>query len=184
MRARTLAGAAMLAVVLAACGSSGNSKSSSNNTATSGSSSSSTSPTSAAAATDVVKTASSSKFGTILVDSKGATLYTLTNNGQAAPCSSACLSVWPPLLLPSGVTTATGAGITGLGTTMAGGGTQVTHDGLPLYKFQADTAAGDVKGDGISSFGGLWHVVKVSGSATGTPSSTGGSSTSTGGSGY
>lgn len=35
---------------------------------------------------------------------------------------------------------------------------QVNWDGKPLYYYAADTAPGDVKGDGV---GGTWHVVKV-----------------------
>ena len=40
-------------------------------------------------------------------------------------------------------------------------GKQVADKGLPLYTFTNDTAAGDAKGEGLSSFGGTWHVVKV-----------------------
>ena len=80
--------------------------------------------------------------------------------GRAAPASAA--TFWPPLLLPAGTTAATGvSGVTGLGTTEGAGGTQVTKDGLPLYRFAADAAAGDANGEGVSSFGGTWHVVKT-----------------------
>jgi predicted lipoprotein with Yx(FWY)xxD motif len=180
MKTRTVAGAALFAAVLAACGSS-SSKSSSSTTTTAASGSSSTSATAAPTAAPVVKTASNSKFGTIVVDTTGATLYTLTSGGAAVPCtSSACVAVWPPLLLPSGVTSAVGSGVSGVATVSVAGGTQVSQGGLPLYRFAGDGAAGDAKGDGISSFGGTWHVVKIgaAGGAT-TSSSTGGS-----GSGY
>lgn len=185
MRTRTVAGAAVFIVLLAACGSSSGSKSSSSTPSTSGSGSSATSETTAAGTSPVVKTASNAKFGTIVVDANGATLYTLTNNGQSVPCtSSACTSVWPPLLLPAGVSTATGTGVGGLGTTAGPGGTQVTQGGLPLYRFAGDTTAGSTNGDGISSFGGVWHVVKIGGA---TSSGAGGattSSSSSGGYGY
>jgi predicted lipoprotein with Yx(FWY)xxD motif len=180
MKTRTVAGAALFAAVLAACGSS-SSKSSSSTTTTAASGSSSTSATAAPTAAPVVKTASNSKFGTIVVDTTGATLYTLTSGGAAVPCtSSACVAVWPPLLLPSGVTSAVGSGVSGVATVSVAGGTQVSQGGLPLYRFAGDGAAGDAKGDGISSFGGTWHVVKIgaAGGAT-TSSSMGGS-----GSGY
>jgi predicted lipoprotein with Yx(FWY)xxD motif len=178
MRTRTIAGAAVMVAVLAACGSSGSKKSSGTNSTTSTTAgSSSTSQTSGPSSTPIVKTASNPRLGTIVVDANGATLYTLTNGGQAAPCTGGCLNAWPPLLLPAGVTTATGTGVTGLGTVSAGGGTQVTHGGLPLYRFVQDAAAGDANGEGISSFGGVWHVVKTSGaSAGGTTSSSSGRS--------
>jgi predicted lipoprotein with Yx(FWY)xxD motif len=120
-----------------------------------------------------VKTASDPSLGVILVDAEGKTLYTLTNGDQAVACTGGCLTAWPPLLLPAGTTTATGAaGVTDLGTTPAGSDQQVTQAGLPLYRFAADTAAGDANGEGITSFGGTWHVVKVSGTAASSSTST------------
>ena len=47
----------------------------------------------------------------------------------------------------------------GLGTVKIAGGLQVTDNGDPLYRFSVDKAPGDSKGEGISSFGGTWHVV-------------------------
>jgi predicted lipoprotein with Yx(FWY)xxD motif len=115
-----------------------------------------------------VKTATNAKFGTIVVDSAGRTLYALTSGGKAVACTGGCLSAWPPLLLAAGATTATpGMGVTGLGTTAAAGGTQVTENGLPLYHFSGDANAGDTNGDGISSFGGTWHVVKAAAGSSG-----------------
>ncbi|MBV8950679.1 MAG: hypothetical protein JOZ99_07380 [Actinobacteria bacterium] len=163
------------ALMLAACGSSGSSKASTTTTTTGGSGSS-TSQTAAAAGTPVLKTASNTKFGTIVVDTDGRTVYTLTNNGQAVACTGACLSVWPPVLAPAGVTSVSGEGVNAVATAATGAGTQITQAGLPLYRFVNDTAAGDAKGDGITSFGGTWHVVKVGASAstTTTGSSSGG----------
>src|SRR5689334_17833672 len=123
MRTRTVVVAALFAAALAACGSSSN-KAKSTTTTASGASGS---VPAASGSAPVVKTASVDGFGTILVDANGATLYTLTNNGTAVACtSSACTGVWPPLYLPSGVSTATGSGVTGLGTQSTSGGTLVT----------------------------------------------------------
>jgi predicted lipoprotein with Yx(FWY)xxD motif len=162
----------VVAVVgLAACGGSSSS-----------SSKKSTSTTKAPAAAAVVKTANSAK-GTILVDSQGKTVYTLTNAGQAVPCTDACLGVWPPLMLPAGSTKATGgSGVTGLATVAANGGQQVTANGLPLYYFSGDRAAGATDGDQITSFGGTWNIVKAGGGGS-SPSTTP-ATTSGGGSGY
>jgi hypothetical protein len=60
--------------------------------------------------------------------------------------------------------------VTGLATTTTGVGTQVTSGGLPLYRYAGDRAAGDANGDGIVNFGGVWHVVKVSGGSSGSSS--------------
>lgn len=138
------------AVVLAACSSS---------TPTSSATSSSSTTQSTPSSASLTATASNATYGTILVDKSGKTLYTLTNGGQAVSCTGTCASVWPPLLLPSGQ--------------------PATHNGLALYTFAGDQSAGQAKGEGISSFGGVWHVVKVSG----TGSSSGGSSGGAAGSG-
>jgi predicted lipoprotein with Yx(FWY)xxD motif len=124
--------------------------------------------TAAAAAKPVVMVAMTAKFGSILVDAKGMTLYTLTNAGAAVACTGQCATFWPPLLLPSSAASAVGAkGVSGLGNTSGETGSQVTENGLPLYRFSMDKAPGDTNGDGISSFGGVWHVVSsVAGAST------------------
>ena len=171
-------------VGLAACGSS---------TAKPAASGSTTAPaqatTSAPGAAPVVMTAMNGKLGSVLVDSAGKTLYTLTNaSGASVACTTSCLKFWPPLLLASGTTTATGAaGVTGLATVSAGGGTQVTEKGLPLFRFSGDAAAGDANGEGIVSFGGTWHAVTASGSSAATATTAApaaGATTTTGAYGY
>jgi len=117
-------------------------------------------PATGGAATAVVKTATVGTVGSVLVDDTGLTLYTLTNNGQPVACTGQCATLWPPLTLPAGTTTATGgAGVTGLGTAKSANGVQVTANGDPLYRFSKDGGPGDAKGEGLSGFGGTWHVV-------------------------
>jgi predicted lipoprotein with Yx(FWY)xxD motif len=159
---------ALFAVVaLAACGSS---KSTASPAAQSQSSSTSGPKATTAATASVVMTAPNATLGTLLVDSAGKTLYALTDAaGKPVACTGQCQTFWPPLFLPSGTTTAKGAtGVSALGTVSAGGQTQVTDNGLPLYRFSGDAAAGDAHGQGISSFGGTWHVVKAAASGTAT----------------
>jgi predicted lipoprotein with Yx(FWY)xxD motif len=114
--------------------------------------------------TPVVKTAMATVAGnseTILVGENGMTLYYYTpdkGTGQAT-CAGACLANWPPLLLPTGVTKATGEkGVTGmLGTlTSSAGGMQVTYNGWPLYFWIKDKVPGDTTGQNV---GGKWFVV-------------------------
>jgi len=163
-------------IALAACGGSSSSSSKKSTTTTS----------KGAAAAAVVKTANSSTLGTIVVDSTGKTVYTLTNGSQQVACSGACLQVWPAVSLPAGTTKATGTGVKNV----AAMGTQITISGAPVYTFSGDTAAGSTNGEGITSFGGTWHVVKVGGTSGGggsTATTAGGSTTTTaksGGSGY
>lgn len=125
-----------------------------------------------ASSAPVVMTAMT-KLGSLLVDSKGMTLYTLSNAGKPVACTGQCASFWPPLLLPAGTVSATGgSGVTGLGTTMATGGEQVTVNGAPVYRFSIDKKPGDTNGEGISSFGGTWHVVKAAGTTVATSPAT------------
>jgi predicted lipoprotein with Yx(FWY)xxD motif len=155
-------------IALAACGGSSSSSSSKSTT---------TKKSTGTAAAAVVKTAKSSTLGTIVVDSTGKTVYTLTNGSQQVPCSGACVQVWPAVSLPAGTTKATGTGVKNV----AAMGTQVTISGAPVYTFSGDTAAGSTNGEGITSFGGTWHVVKVGGSSGGGSTST---TVKSGGSGY
>jgi predicted lipoprotein with Yx(FWY)xxD motif len=119
-----------------------------------------------------------SGVGTVLVDAKGRTLYTLTNSGQTVLCSGTCTTIWPPLTVPAGSTPKGAKGVRGLG--RVAGGQQVTASGMPLYRFSGDSKAGQANGEGINSFGGIWHVVKVGGTsnAGGTGSSSGGGANS------
>lgn len=126
-----------------------------------------------------VKTKKVSGVGTVLVDAKGMTLYTLTNAGQTVACTGACVAVWPPLLVPAGSKPKGAKGVTKLGVVTSQGGTQVTSGGMPLYRFSGDAKSGQANGEGINSFGGVWHAVTVGGTA----SSTGGSKPSSSGSG-
>jgi predicted lipoprotein with Yx(FWY)xxD motif len=122
-------------------------------------------------------------FGAVLVDSKGRTLYTFTNGGQPVPCSGACATAWPPLVVKSGSVPTSGRGVTALGTT--DGGRQVTQGGLPLYRYAGDAKAGQANGDGIDSFGGVWHVVRTkSGATSSKPTTAPNRAPSTSGSGY
>ena len=60
----------------------------------------------------VVETTKISKYGTILVDSEGRTLYTFTEGGNPATCLT-CGQIWQPLLVPTGTLSLTGgSGVT------------------------------------------------------------------------
>jgi predicted lipoprotein with Yx(FWY)xxD motif len=160
-------------LALAACGSS-----SSNSSATTASPGAASPVAGASVATN------STKLGDVVADTKGMTLYTLTKGGQPVACTGQCASVWPPLLLASGDTSAKGpASVTGLGMTSMNGGQQVTDHGDPLYRYSGDSAAGDTNGEGLPGSGGsVWHAAKVSGATnTGSPATTAPAASSGGG---
>ncbi|MFF2841442.1 hypothetical protein [Paenarthrobacter sp. NPDC057981] len=155
-------GALVLAAALAGCGgSSGTSTSSSAPPAASSSAASSSAASSPAAAAEM-KTASSSA-GQIVVDSKGMSLYFFTkdvkDSGTSA-CTGACLTAWP--VFTTTAATPSVDGVTGTVGTIAtpDGKKQVTLNGMPLYYYAKDKAAGDVTGQGV---GGVWYLVSPSG---------------------
>jgi predicted lipoprotein with Yx(FWY)xxD motif len=135
-------------------------------TATTTSSSSSTAYT--------VNTASSSSIGNYLVNGTGFTLYYFsadTPGSGTSACTGACTGVWPAfytanLTLPSGLSSSNFGTIT-----TSNGSKQLTYDGWPLYYYAADSASGQTNGQGINSYGGLWHAMPVSGPSSATTTS-------------
>jgi predicted lipoprotein with Yx(FWY)xxD motif len=130
-----------------------------------------------AAKSVTVSIAKNSKLGKFLVSGK--TLYTL-NKGNGA-CDSACVAIWPELVLPKGVTKATaGPGVTAskLGTVARSGGVrQVTYGGKALYYFVGDSGPGQVKGNDLKDTWGTWFAVvtaKAAGSSSTASSGSGG----------
>lgn len=116
-----------------------------------------------------IGSASSTTLGErVLVNAKGRTLYALTpeTTRHLLCTSSECLKFWPPLTVPSRRTKLVRAtGVHGrLGILQRRNGTlQVTLNGLPLYRFAEDRASGEVNGQNFKGFGGIWHVLGVSG---------------------
>jgi hypothetical protein len=79
-----------------------------------------------------------------------------------------------------------GSGVTGtLATiTRSDGTVQATYDGHPLYTYAGDTAPGQANGNGITSFGGTWHEVPISGSAPAPAPAASATTATSGGYGY
>ena len=160
-----------------------------------GSSNNSSSTTTAGAATAggaaTIDVANNAQLGQILTDSNGNTVYVFDKdtNGKSA-CSGSCAGVWPPVTTSGAPKAGTGIAASKLGTTKrSDGSTQVTYAGHPLYTYTSDTSPGDTTGNGINSFGALWHAVLPNGSnapasGSGGSGSTGGGASSGGGYGY
>ncbi len=104
-----------------------------------------------------------SKFGKILTDSAGRTLYLFTADAAGkSSCSGDCINNWPAFTSDATPTLGTGldAGDFGTLTRADSGAKQVTFYGLPLYYFAGDTKAGDTNGQGLF---GKWFVVSSEG---------------------
>ena len=108
---------------------------------------------------DVVGKAVKGQTEDVLTNTSAMTLYYLSSDtATAVKCSGQCATFWPPLLLTSGDP---GAGATlpkQLTTSTTTNGRQVEYDGHPLYLFSKDKTSTDTKGEGITAFGGTWHV--------------------------
>ncbi|MGH2937116.1 MAG: COG4315 family predicted lipoprotein [Solirubrobacterales bacterium] len=95
---------------------------------------------------------------TVLTNTKGLTLYTLSGEtkGKFICTTSECLKAWPPLLVKPGTTP---KGPVKLGTVKnPEGKTQVTYKGMPIYTFEGDSKKGEANGEGLKDVG-VWHAV-------------------------
>ncbi|MGZ4493086.1 MAG: COG4315 family predicted lipoprotein [Nocardioides sp.] len=130
----------------------------------------------------VVRVASTS-LGKVLVDAQGHTLYMLTADSPGhSTCNTQCLAYWPAVAPPaSGGAAAPGVSATLASTAVAGGGHTVTAGGRPLYTFITDTKPGDVTGEGVATFGGVWYAVSPAGQPVKSAPSSGGSTSGGGG---
>ncbi len=149
MRSRILTAAIVLFAAVAVVGCSGSGATTAPTTAPS------QAPASQAPAAGgtTVEAKSVGSIGTVLVaGSNGMTVYTFTKDVKdsgASACTAACLTKWPALTVPTGASPSAGNGVTGKLATITradNGALQVTYNGLPLYFFSGDSAAGDANG--------------------------------------
>jgi predicted lipoprotein with Yx(FWY)xxD motif len=127
----------------------------------------------AAPKTTVVKTRTT-KYGQILVDAQGRTLYLFKkDNGMSSSCSGSCASYWPPVPVAGQPQAAGGAMASSIAViTRSGGQKQLSYAGHPLYYFIGDHKAGQTTGQGSDQFGAEWYVLDATGAAvTSAPSS-------------
>jgi predicted lipoprotein with Yx(FWY)xxD motif len=109
-----------------------------------------------------VQTRKVGKLGTILVNSRGRTLYMFKPDRQKkVTCKGACAKAWPPLKLKKGQKPTAGAGakkkLLGMD------GTVVTYNRWPLYTYVGDSKPGQASGQALNLNGGLWYVLSPSG---------------------
>jgi predicted lipoprotein with Yx(FWY)xxD motif len=107
-------------------------------------------------------------LGTVLVDSRGMTLYLYTpDTSGTSTCYDQCASFWPPLVVTAAPVAGQGLDASLLATTTrTDGTTQVTYAGHPLYLFAKDAQPGDTAGQGV---GGVWYALSTSGAKVESP---------------
>lgn len=98
------------------------------------------------------------KFGKILTDSKGKTLYFFSKDSKGSSnCSGNCSQIWP-IYHHKESSVGTGLDKSLFGEITREDGTkQTTYKGWPLYYFADDITVNDIKGDGIQK---IWYVAK------------------------
>jgi predicted lipoprotein with Yx(FWY)xxD motif len=164
-RTRTiwLAGLAILALTAAACSDdTSGTPPAGGGESTSSSAGGETSSAAGGGGAAEVSTSEVKGLGTILVDGEGFTLYLFKmDTGDTSTCTSDCSSTWPALYTDGAPTAGGDADASLLGTSdFPGGGTQVTYDGHPLYRYSGDQAPGDANGQEI---GEIWYAVSPDG---------------------
>jgi predicted lipoprotein with Yx(FWY)xxD motif len=128
--------------------------------------------------TDITNPNTAAKHEAVVSNSRGLSLYTLTHDTIAHPgCTKAngCFAFWFPATVPSkNMKLAKPAGVKGtLRTFHRNGFFQLTLNNHPLYTFKLDMKKkGVAVGEGVASFGGVWHVAKASAVKNKTPNST------------
>ena len=109
-----------------------------------------------------VQTKTLKKLGTVLVNSKGRTLYMFVpDHRKKVTCTGKCAAVWPPLKVKTGQKpTAGGAAKKKL---LGLDGRVVTYNRWPLYTYVGDSKPGQANGQATNLNGGLWYVMSPSG---------------------
>jgi predicted lipoprotein with Yx(FWY)xxD motif len=106
-----------------------------------------------------------SKFGRILVDGHGHSLYLFESDSRGkSSCYGGCAGEWPPLIASGKAHAKSGVKAALLGRTKRRDGRwQVTYRGHPLYTFAGDAARNQTNGEGLDDFGGWWYLVSPAG---------------------
>ena len=114
--------------------------------------------------TSSVATASS-PFGTILFDGRGFVLYAFTKDVRGrSSCAGACAKAWPPYIVTGKLIGRAGVAAGRLGTIRRSDGSrQATYAGRPLYYYVGDRKPRQILCQNVNEFGGLWLVVRPSG---------------------
>lgn len=131
-------------------------------------------PASSQAATGAkLTTADVGSFGKVVVDGNGRTVYVFDKDTSGkSNCEGDCLAKWPVVAAGDGTPQLEGIDASLVSTvTRSDGSKQLAMNGLPLYLFASDAAAGDAKGQAV---GGVWWLVGADGKKITTqPSSSG-----------
>jgi predicted lipoprotein with Yx(FWY)xxD motif len=124
-------------------------------------------PAAASAAHATTIALAKTKAGSILVDSRGYTVYAFTKdtrNHDACVGIRACLTLWPAITTTGKVAAGPGVKASLLGTIkFHGAKRQLTYAGHPLYGYTEDTHPGQTSNINILQFQGRWPALNAAG---------------------
>lgn len=108
--------------------------------------------------TTTIQLSATSKFGSVMTDSTGMTLYFFASDATGASvCTGGCLAIWP-VFYKANLNLPTGLNASDFGTIKRADGTkQTTYKSWPIYYYASDLKAGDMNGDLVN---GTWFVAK------------------------
>lgn len=107
-----------------------------------------------------VKLTATTKFGNVLTDNNGLSLYFFSKDVPAATsnCNGTCVVTWP-VFYKENPTIGTGLAASDFSViTRADGSRQTAYKGWPLYYNVNDTKAGDTNGDAVNN---VWAIAKA-----------------------
>ena len=120
--------------------------------------------TGAGGAARATLTVQSSDYGPVLWDGSNRALYAFTaDRAGKSRCYGACAAAWPPYYASAKLLAGRGVKRSLIGTIRrADGRRQVTYADRPLYYYVGD-GKGRILCQNVDEFGGLWLVVRGSG---------------------
>jgi predicted lipoprotein with Yx(FWY)xxD motif len=92
------------------------------------------------------------------VNGSGFTVYVFDADlaqANASSCNGSCAGVWPAVSPPNGTLPSGWTSFQRQDGTM-----QLAYKGRALYTYVGDPAPGTTNGDGLTAFGGVWHVAR------------------------
>jgi predicted lipoprotein with Yx(FWY)xxD motif len=106
-----------------------------------------------------------SSYGRVLFDGRGLVLYAFTRDPRGkSVCTGACAKAWPPYVVKTRPRAASGVKARLLGTTRRSSGSlQVTYAGRALYYYVGDRSKGQILCQNVTEFGGVWRVIRPTG---------------------
>jgi predicted lipoprotein with Yx(FWY)xxD motif len=120
-----------------------------------------------AAPTPLTVKVAASRYGPILVDGHGRTLYLFTHDAAGTSrCAGTCARAWPPYIVASGGRAGDGAHTSLVAITRrTDGSSQLIYDRHPLYYYIGDRSPGEILCQDVEEYGGHWWVVSPAGAA-------------------